>query len=98
MQSTLIADLLIPFCEAGSLNIRDVSRTVRKRLIVSMSFVDHVSLHDQLFKDHHMDWNGINDYLQVRWGGGSFFCSSVIFLPSGNLVHSTRLDTYSGLA
>jgi len=73
MQSTLIADLLIPFCEAGSLNIRDVSRTVRKRLIVSMSFVDHVSLHDQLFKDHHMDWNGINDYLQVRCGEGALF-------------------------
>ena len=63
-EGTLVADLLIPFCEAGCLNVRDVSKTVRKRIIVSLTFADHLELHAALFKDHHMDWNGVNEYLQ----------------------------------
>ena len=62
--STVIADLLIPFCEAACLNIKDVSRTVRKRILVSLSFVDNTDLHQRLFKEHHIDWNGASDYLQ----------------------------------
>ena len=53
--ATMTADLLIPFCEASSLNVRDVSRTVRKRIVVSLSFTDHRELHERLFKDHHID-------------------------------------------
>jgi hypothetical protein len=65
MQNTWVADLLIPFCEAGSLNVRDVSRAVRKRILVSLSFADLQDLHAKLFSEHHMDWAGVNEYLQV---------------------------------
>jgi hypothetical protein len=61
---TLLADLLVPFCDACSLNIKDVSRTVKKRFIVSISFVDTASLHQNLFKDHYLDWPGVHEYLQ----------------------------------
>ena len=63
-QSTVIADLLTPFCEAGSVNIREPHRTVRKRILVSLSFVDNEQLHEAVFKDQHIDWHGIQDYLQ----------------------------------
>jgi hypothetical protein len=29
-----------------------------------LSFVDTQQLHDALFKEHHMDWHGVQDYLQ----------------------------------
>jgi hypothetical protein len=65
MQNTGVADLLTPFCEAGSLNVRDVSRAVRKRILVSLSFADLPDLHAKLFHEHHMDWAGVNEYLQA---------------------------------
>ena len=61
---TVIADLLIPFCEGVSINIKDVSKTIRKRFLVSLSFADNVELHKRLFKEQHIDWNGVQDYLQ----------------------------------
>lgn len=59
---TIIADLLVPFCEASSLNIKDASQTVRKRLLVSLTFVDNALLHQNLFPDQYLDWSGVQDY------------------------------------
>jgi len=94
--ATMTADLLIPFCEASSLNVRDVSRTVRKRIVVSLSFTDHRELHERLFKDHHIDWAGVNDYLQVgiiplRSEGGSP-------ITAGHFLHASGLDVHHGPA
>jgi len=61
---TILADLLVPFCDASSLSIKDVSRTVKKRFVVSISFVDNAMLHQCLFKDQYLDWNGVREYLQ----------------------------------
>ena len=59
---TLIADLLVPFCDAAALNIKDASKTLRKRFLVSLSFVDNASLHKNLFGDQYLDWNGVQEY------------------------------------
>jgi hypothetical protein len=64
MSGTYIADLLTPFCEAASINIREPHRALRKRILVSLSFVDTQRLHGALFKEHHIDWHGVQDYLQ----------------------------------
>lgn len=61
---TILADLLVPFSDASSLNIKDVSNTVKKRFIVSFSFVDNRILYQSLFKDQYLDWCGVQDYLQ----------------------------------
>ena len=60
---TIVADLLVPFCDAASLNIKDASKTVKKRFIISISFVDNALLHQNLFKDQYLDWNGVQEYL-----------------------------------
>jgi hypothetical protein len=59
---TLIADLLVPFCDAAALNIKDASKTLKKRFLVSLSFVDTASLHKNLFEDQYLDWNGVQEY------------------------------------
>jgi hypothetical protein len=59
-----IANLLVPFCEASSVSSRDCGNTLKKRIIVSLPFVDSVALHDQLFPGQHLDWIGAKEYLQ----------------------------------
>ncbi len=60
-----IANLLVPFCESGSVSTtKDCGAALRKRIIVSLPFVDSNFLHDSLFPGHHMDWSGVNEYLQ----------------------------------
>ena len=61
---TILADLLVPFCDASSLNIKDASRAVKKRFVVSISFVDNTILHQSLFKDQYLDWDAVHEYLQ----------------------------------
>jgi hypothetical protein len=53
--TTLIADLLSPFCEAASVSLREPQKTLRKRILVSLSFVDTEQLHRALFKEQHID-------------------------------------------
>lgn len=60
---TVIADLLLPFCDAASVSQRDASDTLRKRVLVSLAFVDTRALHDALFPKQHLDWQGVQDYL-----------------------------------
>jgi hypothetical protein len=61
---TILADLLVPFCDASSLNIKDASRSLRKRIVVSLAFVENEQLHKDLFKDQYLDWCGVSEYLQ----------------------------------
>jgi len=75
----LIGDLLIPFCEASSIHVKDVSRSVRKRILASVSFADIAQVHDRLFKRQHIDWTGLQDYLQ-----------EVVFTPQ-DWMHIIRL-------
>ena len=63
--------MLIPFCEAGSISARDPGRAVRKRVIVSLSFVNKDRLHQALFDNQHLDWAGVQDYLSEA----SYSCS-----------------------
>jgi hypothetical protein len=59
------ADLLAPFCEAASISAaRDLAGTVKKRIIVSLCFANAENLHNALFPDQHMDWNGVHEYLE----------------------------------
>ena len=53
-------ELLVPFCEAGSISIsKDLDAAVKKRFIVSLCFANTRAVHDTLFPDQHMDWNSI---------------------------------------
>lgn len=61
--ATIIADLLVPFCDASSLSIKDSSKTVKKRFLISFSFVDAATVHSNLFGDQYLDWQGARDYL-----------------------------------
>jgi hypothetical protein len=61
--ATLIADLLVPFAEAGSLRLRDMQGTLRKRIIVSLHFADPERVHDTLFQHEHLDWVAVRAYL-----------------------------------
>jgi hypothetical protein len=60
---TLIADLLVPFAEAGSLRLRDMSGTLRKRIIVSLHFADPERVHEALFPQEHLDWVAVRAFL-----------------------------------
>lgn len=62
--SPYIANLLVPFCEAASVNIRYVDQALIKRIIVSLSFIDTENLHNILFPTQHIDWNGVKEYLR----------------------------------
>lgn len=58
------ANLLIPFCEAASINYRNADSTLKKRLIVSfMAFIEPEILHNTLFPGEHFDWKNAKEYL-----------------------------------
>ena len=58
-----MADMLVPFCESASISIsKDLGAVVKKRIIISLCFADTRALHDSLFPDQHMDWNGVREY------------------------------------
>jgi hypothetical protein len=61
---TLVADLLTPFSEAACLSLKDAQRTVRKRVVVSLAFADVGEVHKRLFAGQHLDWVGVQEYLQ----------------------------------
>jgi hypothetical protein len=61
---TIVADLLVPFCDASSINIKDASRSLKKRFIVSFAFVENAELHQKLFKEQYLDWCGVDEYLR----------------------------------
>ena len=62
---TEVADLLLPFCEAGSLNSKEISLNVRKRILVSISFVEVEPLYQRIFGGHaHLEWCDVRQYLQ----------------------------------
>lgn len=58
-----VADLLIPFCDAGSINNKDISGVVRKRIIVSLAYVDVENLHQRIFQLDHIEWGDVKNYL-----------------------------------
>ena len=61
----LIANLLVPFCESASISLKgDCSAALRKRIIVSLPFVDSKALHDALFPRQYMHWENVQEYLQ----------------------------------
>lgn len=63
MATSDVADLLVPFCEAASISLtRDTAAILKKRVIVSLCFANTRMLHDSLFPDQHMDWNGVKEY------------------------------------
>jgi len=58
-----LANLLIPFCEAASINCRNADAAVVKRIVVSFSFINTEQLHDLLFPGQVMDWLNVREYL-----------------------------------
>jgi len=63
--SLVIANLLVPFCESASVSTtKDCGAALRKRIIVSLPFIDSRALHDGIFPGHDMDWEGVKEYLQ----------------------------------
>jgi hypothetical protein len=64
MQSTALADILVPFAEAASINPRDAANTLKKRIIMSLGFTDTRRLHDGLFKGAPIDWDAVLPYVQ----------------------------------
>lgn len=61
--NTIIADLLVPFAEMGSIRMRDAAGTLRKRIVVSLHFADAERVHSTLFPKDHIDWPAVREYL-----------------------------------
>ena len=93
VNSTVIADLLLPFCEAASINIKEISRTVRKRIVVSLLFADNQAVHQKLFREQHMDWSGVQVW-ESPWSARCCAERRVAGLSAGNHVHAARLDAH----
>lgn len=66
MQSnkTALADIIVPFAEAASVKARDAANTLKKRIIVSLGFIDTAELHDKLFPGAHIEWPSVLTYTQ----------------------------------
>jgi hypothetical protein len=62
-QCTEVADLILPFCDAGSINCKDINAVVRKRIIASLAYVDVEQLHQRIFPSAHIEWNDVKNYL-----------------------------------
>jgi len=61
--SAHLANLLIPFCEAASINCRNADAALIKRILVSFSFIDTEQLYDVLFPGQPIDWPNVREYL-----------------------------------
>ena len=59
-----LSNILVPFAEAASINPRDAANTLKKRVIVSLGFIDARALYDTLFPGTHMDWDAVLPYAQ----------------------------------
>ena len=60
--SVEVIDLLMPFCEAGSISAKQSS--VRKRIIASLAFVDTEALYCKVFgPNSHIDRPNVRKYL-----------------------------------
>jgi hypothetical protein len=59
-----LSNILVPFAEAASINPRDAANTLKKRIIVSLGFIDARQLYDSLFPSTHMDWDAVMPYAQ----------------------------------
>lgn len=59
-----LSNILVPFAEAASINPRDAANTLKKRIIVSLGFIDTRALHERLFAGAHMDWDTVIPYVQ----------------------------------
>ena len=59
-----LSNILVPFAEAASINPRDAANTLKKRIIVSLGFIDARQLYDALFPGTHMDWDAVLPYAQ----------------------------------
>lgn len=59
-----LANLLLPFCEAASINIKSADHALLKRIVVSLSLFNTEPLHDALFPNQHMDWVNLKPYLR----------------------------------
>jgi hypothetical protein len=62
--TTTLSNILVPFAEAASINPRDAANTLKKRIIVSLGFIDARQLYDALFPSTHMDWDAVLPYAQ----------------------------------
>jgi hypothetical protein len=62
--TTTLSNILVPFAEAASINPRDAANTLKKRIIVSLGFIDARQLYDALFPGTHMDWDAVLPYAQ----------------------------------
>jgi len=60
----LLANLIVPFTEHASISLRDVDDALRKRVVVSLTFVDPRRLHALLYPQHHLDWESVQVYLR----------------------------------
>ena len=62
--TTTLSNILVPFAEAASINPRDAANTLKKRILVSIGFIDTRALHETLFPGAHMDWDVVLPYAQ----------------------------------
>ena len=99
---TDIADILIPFCEAASISItKDLAAILKKRIIVSLCFANTRPLHDALFPEQHMDWNGVTQYLLLE-SCQDWLCLLAVLdfvdeQPSRQLVAELIASTLAGI-
>ena len=59
-----VAELLSPFGEAASVSIRDGASLVRKRIVLSLAYVDARRLHTRVLGEHsHMEWDNAKTFM-----------------------------------
>lgn len=92
---TFYADMLQPFCDAACINIRRPEEALIKRIVVSISLGKNVRpLHDFLFEGQHMDWKGVEEYLQdVRYSTTDWirFIELLDFVNEGKYAASQQI-------
>jgi hypothetical protein len=99
-----LANLLLPFCEAASINIKSADCALLKRIVVSLSLFNTEQLHDALFPNQHMDWVNLNPYLRNVCYSTSDWIMLVELIdfiqeiePSNQQVQELLSSTLSGL-
>jgi len=102
--SNHLANLLLPFCEAASINIKSADYALLKRIVVSLSLFNTEQLHDALFPKQHMDWVNLQPYLRNVCYSTSDWISLVELIdfiqeiePSNQQVQELLSSTLSGL-
>lgn len=82
--TTFWADALVPFAEAANVRAHDVTGTLRRRILIALTFVDAERLHGHLFPGETMDWVRAREFISET------ACTSADWVQLVGLLTFTR--------